>query len=66
MLTGLGYVPNERFNALHGARRMLFYDTANGRQLDVFVGAFAMCHQLDLSEPARRARRRRSTPPTCC
>ena len=28
---------------------MLFYDTANGRQLDVFVGTFAMCHTLDLS-----------------
>ncbi len=49
VLTALGYLPNERFNALHGARRMLFYDTANGRQLDVFVGTFAMCHQLDLS-----------------
>ena len=48
-LTSLGYVPNERFNALRGDRRMLFYDTANGRQIDVFVGAFAMCHALDLS-----------------
>ncbi len=47
-LDGLGYVANERFNAVHGARRMLFYDTANGRQLDVFVGVFAMCHELDL------------------
>jgi hypothetical protein len=49
-LQDLGYQANERFNALHGARRMLFYDTANGRQLDVFVGAFAMCHELDLSK----------------
>jgi hypothetical protein len=49
-LAAAGYVPNERFNALHGARRMLFYDNANGRQLDVFVGTFAMCHQLDLSK----------------
>src|SRR5579859_3625155 len=48
-LTSLGYVPNERFNALRGDRRMLFYDTANGRQIDVFVGTFAMCHTLDLS-----------------
>jgi len=45
----LGYVPNDRFNALRGDRRLLFYDTANGRQLDVFVGTFAMCHTLDLS-----------------
>jgi hypothetical protein len=48
-LTSLGYEPNERFNALRGDRRMLFYDTANGRQIDVFVGTFAMCHTLDLS-----------------
>lgn len=44
-----GYLPNERFNALHGAQRMLFYDTTNKRQVDVFVGIFAMCHRLDLS-----------------
>jgi Uncharacterised nucleotidyltransferase len=49
-LTALGYTPNERFNALHGARRMLFYDTVNGRQLDVFVGVFSMCHELDLTK----------------
>ncbi len=48
VLTGLGYRANDRFNALHGARRMLFYDTANGRQVDVFVGRFAMSHALDL------------------
>ena len=48
-LTELGYEPNERFNALRGDRRMLFYDSVNGRQIDVFVGTFAMCHTLDLS-----------------
>jgi hypothetical protein len=48
-MTEAGYVPNERFNALHGAQRMLFYDTDNKRQVDVFVGVFAMCHRLDLS-----------------
>jgi hypothetical protein len=50
VLTSLGYISNNRFNALHGARRMLFYDTTNGRQLDVFMGTFAMCHELDLSK----------------
>jgi hypothetical protein len=48
-LLRLGYVPNDGFNALHGDRRLLFYDQANGRQLDVFVGTFAMSHTLDLS-----------------
>jgi hypothetical protein len=48
-LTAAGYEPNERFNALHGAQRMLFYDLENKRQVDVFVGTFSMCHRLDLS-----------------
>ena len=48
-LETLGYTANDRFNALHSARRLLFYDSANSRQLDVFVGEFAMCHRLDLS-----------------
>jgi hypothetical protein len=48
-LLSLGYVPNNEFNALRGDRRLLFYDRANGRQVDVFVGTFAMCHSLDLS-----------------
>ena len=50
LLAGLGYVPDQRFNALHGARRMIFHDEANGRHLDVFVGAFEMCHTLPLAE----------------
>jgi hypothetical protein len=44
----LGYTANARFNALHGSKRLLFYDMTNQRQLDVFVGEFAMCHRLDL------------------
>lgn len=48
LLEGLGYEPNRRFNSLHGSTRLLFYDTANSRQLDVFVGAFKMCHELNL------------------
>jgi hypothetical protein len=47
-MEGLGYVPNKRFNNMRGDRRMLFYDEPNGRQLDVFVGRFDMCHGLDL------------------
>jgi hypothetical protein len=43
-----GYEPNSRFNALHGHRRLLHYDPLNGRQVDTFVGAFRMCHALDL------------------
>ena len=49
-----GYVPNRTFNAMHGARRMLFYDEANGRQLDVFVNTFEMCHVLPVGEHLER------------
>jgi hypothetical protein len=49
-LEAQGYVPNRTFNAMHGARRMLFYDEPNDRQLDVFVNTFEMCHVLPVGE----------------
>lgn len=49
-LTAQGYEPNKTFNAMHGDRRLLFYDEPNGRQIDVFVGTFEMCHQLPLEQ----------------
>jgi hypothetical protein len=50
LLRAEGYVPHVAFNALHGNERMLFFDEQNGRQLDVFVGAFRMCHRVPLDE----------------
>ena len=50
LLIDAGYAPQERFNALHGARRLLYDDSAHGRQIDVFVDAFSMCHELPLAE----------------
>ena len=43
------YVGEEMFNALRGHRRQLFYDPVNGRQLDIFVGEFSMCHGLPIA-----------------
>ena len=48
LIPELGYVANERFNALHGEQRLMFVDEVNERRIDVFVGSFAMCHKLDL------------------
>jgi hypothetical protein len=48
LLIEAGYAPDERFNMLHGARRLLFYDDANGRQLDVFLDRAELCHMIDL------------------
>jgi hypothetical protein len=49
-LVDQGYEPNRAFNAMHGDRRLLFYDEPSRRQIDVFIGAFEMCHALPLSE----------------
>lgn len=54
VLSGVGYAPDRMFNALHGSTRLLFYDEANGRKLDVFVGEFAMCHQVPIAERLER------------
>jgi hypothetical protein len=46
VLAERGYEPNDRFNAMHGDTRNLFQGPAG--KLDVFVGAFTMCHRLEL------------------
>jgi hypothetical protein len=43
-----GYIADRRFNALHGERRLLFFDEARNRQIDIFLGTFEMCHKLVL------------------
>ena len=45
-----GYRPDEPFNRLEGDRRLLFHDTVNGRQVDVFVRDFAMCHAIPIGD----------------
>jgi len=44
-LEGRGYTAEKRFNALHGDSRMIFHGPQG--KLDVFVGAFSMCHALE-------------------
>ena len=46
----LGYEPHVSFNALYSKERLLFFDEANSRQVDVFVGSFRMCHQIPLEK----------------
>jgi hypothetical protein len=50
VLQEAGYVGDQMFNAVHGARRLLFYDEVNRRKLDVFVGEFAMCHAIPIAD----------------
>jgi hypothetical protein len=50
LLRSEGYSPHVAFNALHGQERMLFFDEDHDRQVDVFIGAFAMCHRIPLDD----------------
>ena len=45
----LGYAGDQRFNGINGHRRLLFFDVANERRVDVFVGRFEMCHVIPLA-----------------
>lgn len=49
-LQELGYVPDQTFNTMNGHSRLLFFDPPHGRQLDVFVGSFEMCHAIPLGD----------------
>ncbi len=46
--TKLGYEPDQRFNALHGQSRMIFYNPQDGSHVDIFLDRFQMCHKLNL------------------
>ena len=50
LMHALGYEPNERFNAMNGSSRLVFYDNDHGRQVDVFVGEFKMCHDIPIAD----------------
>jgi hypothetical protein len=45
-----GYEADAEFNALHGRHRMFFWDPVNGREADVFLDRFTMCHTLDFRD----------------
>ena len=48
VLEGHGFIPNKHFNALHGARRLIFA-APDGFPVDVLVGEFVMCHRIDVA-----------------
>jgi hypothetical protein len=49
-ITELGWQPRREFNALNGARRLLFEDPPTGHKVDAFVETFEMCHKLPLAK----------------
>jgi hypothetical protein len=50
LLRDAGYEPHVAFNAMHARERGLYYDEQNGRQVDLFIHAFRMCHEIPLGD----------------
>ena len=50
LLREAGYEPHVAFNAMHARERGLYYDETHGRQVDLFIDAFRMCHDIPLGK----------------
>lgn len=48
-LEKMGYEANRRFNSMNAGTRLVFYDVEHGRQIDVFVDRFEMCHKVPIA-----------------
>jgi hypothetical protein len=48
LLATLRYEPDVEFNAVNGHRRLMFFGSETGTQIDVFVGTFEMCHTIPI------------------
>jgi hypothetical protein len=50
LVEALEYEPEAEFNALNGHRRLMYELRPDGPKLDVFVGEFAMCHRIPVTD----------------
>jgi hypothetical protein len=50
ILQEAGYEPHVAFNAMHSRERGLYFDEDHGRQVDLFVHLFRMCHEITLGD----------------
>lgn len=50
LMDELGYKGDLVFNASNVQNRLLYRDPVHDRQVDVFVGAFEMCHRIPISD----------------
>ena len=46
----MDYVADREFNTLHGDSRLLYWDDAHERQLDVFLDKFDLCHVVPIAQ----------------
>jgi hypothetical protein len=54
LLRGAGYEPHVSFNAMHARERGLYFDGTHGRQVDLFIHSFRMCHEIPLGDRLER------------
>lgn len=54
LMAAHGYAPDTRFNGMSGGQRLLLHDEEYGRQVDVFVGTFEMCHVIPVADRLER------------
>jgi hypothetical protein len=50
MMEDLGYKPYKEFNAIHGERRLMYYDEHSNVKVDYLLDFFEMCHKIDLRD----------------
>lgn len=46
----VGYSAHKQFNLLNGAHRQIYYHNETRMKVDIFVGAFEMCHKIPLED----------------
>jgi hypothetical protein len=49
-MPSVGYSPHRQFNLLNGAHRQIYYHNESEMKIDIFVGAFEMCHKIPLED----------------
>jgi putative nucleotidyltransferase-like protein len=54
LLREAGYEPHVSFNAMHARERGLYFDETHGRQVDLFIHSFRMCHEIPLGDRLER------------
>jgi hypothetical protein len=50
LMRSAGYEPHVTFNAMNARERALYLDEEQGRQVDVFIESFRMCHEIELGD----------------
>jgi len=48
-LKSLGYTADDRFIALHGHKRQIYFDETNKRTVDIFIDKLEFCHIIDFT-----------------